>query len=101
MTLWRDWLTGEVLAGLELNERQRAAIEWIKRNGRITNREYQKVTGAADRTALRDLDTMMALGLIAKVGMTGRAAHYVLAQTRHKPAKPDIGRKRRAHVLGW
>lgn len=91
VTLWRDWLTENVLAGLELNARQRAAVEWIKRNGKITNRDYQKLADATDRTLLRDLDAMMALGLIEKVGVTGRAAHYVLAQTRHKPDKPDIG----------
>lgn len=91
VTLWRDWLTEEVLAGSALNTRQLAAVEWIKRNGRITNREYQKVTGAIDRTALRDLESMTKLGLIEKVGVTGRAAYYVLAQTGQKPDKPDIG----------
>lgn len=97
VTLWRDWLTDDVLTGLELNVRQRQAIGWIKRNGRITNREYQVATGAIDRTALRDLDAMIELGLIKKIGTTGRAAHYVLAQTRHKPDKPDIAQRQTRH----
>jgi predicted HTH transcriptional regulator len=89
VTLWRDWLTEDVLAGVELNARQRDALEWIKRNGRITNAEYRRLTGASDRSASRDLGELTAAGLLERVGMTGRAASYVIAvQTRQKPAKP-------------
>lgn len=89
VTLWRDWLTEDVLAGVELNARQRAALEWIKRNGKITNAEYRRLTGASDRSASRDLGELTAAGLLERAGMTGRAASYVIAvQTRQKPAKP-------------
>lgn len=89
VTLWRDALTEEVLAGMTLNERQRVAIETVKRNGIITNVEYRGVTGTSDRTASRDLGELTAAGLLERVGTTGRATSYVIAmQTRHKPAKP-------------
>jgi predicted HTH transcriptional regulator len=95
VTLWRDWLTEEVLAGLSLNVRQLAAIEWIKRNGKVTNAEYRRLTGASDRSASRDLSQLAASGLLERIGMTGRAASYVIAvQTRHKPAKPAIAKTR-------
>jgi len=84
LTLWRDWLTPEVLAELELSDRQVGAVLFVKREGRITNREYQELVGVGDRTALRDLGELVSEGVLMKVGTTGRATHYVLAR------KPDI-----------
>ena len=83
-TLWRDWLTPKVLAGYKLNERQMKVINYLKINKEITNREYQELTGAISQTALRDLKDMMALGLVDKVGTTGRSTRYRLRR------KPDI-----------
>lgn len=45
LTLWRDWLTDQVLAELDLNDRQRRALLYLKTNGKISNTEYQRVTG--------------------------------------------------------
>lgn len=95
VTLWRDWLTGEALSGLELNDRQRKVIESIKRNGRISNVEVQRLTGASERTALRDLDDLVATGIVKRIGSTGRGAHYVISETRHKPAKPATKERKR------
>ena len=83
ITLWRDWLTPEVLAGLNLNERHLKTLTHLKTHGRITNRECQELTGASERTALRDLGTLERLRLVRRIGMTGRNAYYVLAT---KPA---------------
>ena len=84
--LWRDWLTESVLGGLGLNERQLKATEHIKLRQQITNAEYQRITGAIDRTAARDLDELVKKGVLKKVGKTGRGAHYLLAP------KQDINR---------
>ncbi len=80
VTLWRDWLTSDVLAGLNLNDRQRKAIAHVKTTGRIGNLEYQRLTGAIKKTATRDLDDLVAQKLLAKVGTTGRGVHYVIAR---------------------
>jgi predicted HTH transcriptional regulator len=80
VTLWRDWLTTDVLLGLDLNDRQRKVIAHVKTAGRIGNREYQRLTGAIKRTATRDLDDLVARHLLTKVGATGRGVHYVLAR---------------------
>jgi len=80
VTLWRDWLTADVLARMGLNDRQRKAIAHVKTEGRIGNREYQQLTGAIKKTATRDLDNLVAQNLLTKVGTTGRGVHYVLAQ---------------------
>ena len=39
VTVWRDWLTEEVIAALGLNDRQKKAILYIKQNGSITNKQ--------------------------------------------------------------
>jgi len=68
-TLWRDWLTPEVLAGYNLNERQLKAITYLKIKGEITNSEYQELTGSQSQTALRDLRGLLSSGLVAKSGV--------------------------------
>jgi len=87
VTLWRDWLTEEVLAGYKLNDRQKQAISHVKVTGRINNAEYRNITGISARTALRELRQLTDLGIFAKVGGTGQSAHYVIAK-----AKPIIGK---------
>ena len=84
ITLWRDWLTNEVMAGFQLNDRQRLAVDFMKTRGQISNREYQELTGAISQTALRDLRDLLAIGLVEKVGTTGRSTYYRLRN------KPDI-----------
>ena len=77
-TVWRDWLTEKVLAGLKLNERQRRAIIFVKANRQITNGQYQKLTGATKKTASRDLEELQVQRVFRKIGRTGRGTHYVL-----------------------
>lgn len=83
-TLWREWLTEEIMAKIEINERQKQAIAIIKAQGRITNREYRERTGVIIRTASRDLEDLVDKGVLKKMGTTGRSTFYVLA------GKPDI-----------
>ena len=90
VTLWRDWLTAEVLAKSGLLDRQLKAVAYAKTQGRITNKAYQALAGVTDRTSLRDLDDLTAKGVLAKVGSTGRGTYYVpVRQSRQKPDKPD------------
>ncbi|RJP37128.1 MAG: DeoR family transcriptional regulator [Desulfobacteraceae bacterium] len=89
-TIWRDWLTAEVISGLDLNERQQQATTYLKVHGRITNKEYQELTGVTDRTVLREFNDLVAKGVLEKIGKTGRGTHYILKRkTRHKPDKPE------------
>ena len=84
IVLGRDWLTEKILSGLRLNERQVKAVEFLRLHQSISNRDYRQLTGANDRTALRDLAELMNKKLLVRRGSTGRAAFYVLA------GKPDI-----------
>ncbi|MCG2813000.1 MAG: DUF4062 domain-containing protein [Candidatus Aminicenantes bacterium] len=91
VTIWRDWLTDEVLAELGLSDRQMKAISYVKVNERITNKEYQKITGVTGRTVLREFKDLLNKGVFEKVGQTGRGTYYILKRiTRHKPDKRDI-----------
>jgi ATP-dependent DNA helicase RecG len=89
VTVWRDWLTDEVMKRIGLGERQIKAIMHLKVNGRITNREYRDLTETIYRTASRDLEDLVSKGVLCKIGVTGRNVHYVLSR------KQDINRTNR------
>ncbi|MGQ0532369.1 MAG: DUF4062 domain-containing protein [Caulobacteraceae bacterium] len=89
VTLWRDWITEAFLISLGLNDRQLKALQTIKATNRIDNSSYQEVTGAARRTAARDLDQMLTMGLIVREGgATGRGSYY--ARARQKPSPRPV-----------
>jgi ATP-dependent DNA helicase RecG len=90
ITLWRDWLTDEVLASLGLNDRQQRTIKHLKTKGSIGNTEYQGIFDVAKRTAHRDLSDLMNKGIIERVGITGKGTIYVLHKRGHKGAKGAI-----------
>jgi len=81
VTLWRDWLTDEVIDSLGINSRQILGLKALKVEQRITTMEYQDLVGCSRRTAARDLDELLAKGIIQRLG-AGRSAHYVLARKR-------------------
>lgn len=84
LTLWRDWLTDEVLADFDLSSRQRLALAHVKSAGFLTNLTYREIANTSERTALRELQQLTAIGLFEKIGGTGRATRYVIAK--FKPA---------------
>ena len=80
VTIWRDWLTDAVLISMGLNERQKRAVGFVRANRRITNSDFRRLTNVTIRTASRDLEDMVAKGILRRIGTTGRSAHYVLEQ---------------------
>ena len=67
---------------LDLNDRQKPAIQYLKAHARITNSEYQASTGASRATASRELEALLSKGILEKVGTTGKGTHYVRASKR-------------------
>ena len=62
-----------------LNDRQIKGLEFLKKEGRITTKEYIKVTGAIRRTAIRDLNDMVNKKILKIVGgQVGKQRYYVL-----------------------
>lgn len=78
VTLWRDWLTADVLAGMDLSDRQREALMHLKVVSAIGNSEYQSLVGVSKRTAHRDLTDLVDKGLLERLGTTGKGTGYVL-----------------------
>jgi len=77
-TLWRDWLTDQVLSGLDLNDRQTQAIVYLKSHRRISNTQYQNVMNTTRKTAARDLADLKSKGVVNQIGKRGAGVHYIL-----------------------
>lgn len=81
-TLWRDWLTDEIMAKFDLNDRLMRAVAHAKSKGRISTGEYRAMVKVSESTALRELRQLTKFGILEKVGGTGRAAHYIVAKVK-------------------
>ena len=55
VTLYKDHLSEEQLKQLGLSKRQIKAVFYVKKKGKITNKEYQELNGVSKPTASRDL----------------------------------------------
>jgi predicted HTH transcriptional regulator len=101
LTVWRDWLTDEMIESLHLNYRQRRALIHLKTARRIGNTEYQRLLGVAKRTAHRDLVELVDKGILEKVGSTGKGASYVLRKGAEKgPNGPVSSHGRKGATKG-
>ena len=78
VTFRKDIFTEEYLRKLDLNERQIKGIIYTKEKGKITNKEYQKLTGIKDRLATIELNDMVNKKALKKYGTTGRGTYYSL-----------------------
>ena len=68
---------GDLFPYLGLNQRQVKAVNFIKKNGYITNDYYIQINRISDRHARRDLSNLVELDLVTRVGK-GRSTRYVL-----------------------
>lgn len=79
-TIWRDWLTDDVLDGLGLNDRQIKAVRYVKENGEIASGKYQEMTGVEARTATRDLVDLVEKQVFTKRGEKRSAVYRLRGQ---------------------
>ena len=77
VTLYKNRTSPEFLASLSLNERQLKAIEYLKNNQNITSKIYQEEFGTSYRTAIGDLNGLLDVGIIKKIG-DNKGANYEL-----------------------
>ena len=73
----KDYFNEEYLKTLNLNYRQIKAVLHLKENRKITNSEYQLINNTSPRTATRDLETLVNIGIIKGKGQR-KAAFYEL-----------------------
>jgi predicted HTH transcriptional regulator len=62
----------------EQESRLTDAVAYVREHGFITNKLYRELTGVSDRTAHRDLETLVERGRLKAVGQRA-ARRYVLA----------------------
>jgi ATP-dependent DNA helicase RecG len=93
ISIWRDWLTDEVMTEFHLSNRQRQAVVHAKSAGRISTSEYRDIAKVSESTALRELRQLTKLGILEKVGGAGRATHYIVAKEKSviNPSNPSEG----------
>lgn len=77
ITIYRSIMTDKCLDSLGLNERQKKAIEHLRRKQKITSREYCELCSIAKDTANRDLNDLLNKEVIKKRGK-GPQTFYVL-----------------------
>ena len=73
-----DPYDAEYLKKLDLKERQINAIHVCKKNGRITNIQYQEQFSVSKKTASVELKALVEHGLLIKHGKTGKGTFYEL-----------------------
>lgn len=78
VTLFKNNLTPEQLIKLDLSERQIKAIEYVKENGKITNKEYQELFQVARNTATRDLRELVEKEVLKSSETKGAGSFYEL-----------------------
>ena len=77
VTFYKDKWNAENLKKRELNERQIKAVMYVKENGKITNKEYRKITGVSDEGARIDINALVEKEILVSKGK-GRNVHYIL-----------------------
>ena len=76
LTFRRYYIDESILE--KLNERQKKAIEYLRKNKKITNKEYRKINpDISDRTALKDLMDLTEKKVIFAEGIK-KYRHYIL-----------------------
>ncbi|SMC19020.1 two-component system, NtrC family, response regulator [Desulfacinum hydrothermale DSM 13146] len=75
----RGALLEDLLPPSAHRDRQLRALDVIRVQGFITNRDYSKLNEISERQALRELTEMLDLGVVVRVGK-GRGCRYVLPE---------------------
>jgi ATP-dependent DNA helicase RecG len=61
-----------------LNQRQIKAVQYVKENHKITNKEYQIINNISRETASRDLKILVDVEIFINSGVKGAGAVYFL-----------------------
>jgi predicted HTH transcriptional regulator len=80
VTLWRDWLTDDIMRELGITDRQKTAIRVVKDSGRVSSTDYSNLAHISRQTAFRDLNDLVCKGILEKKGVTGVGTYYTLCK---------------------
>ena len=68
----------EMKPNLQITGRQQKAVDYVKKNGSISNKIYQELTGVSRRTATNDLAELVQNLVFEKKGSSGESVKYFL-----------------------
>lgn len=70
-----------------MNERQVRMVNmlWEGFQGHLTNAKWAKITKTSSSTALRDIQELVAHGVLMQADGGGRSTHYLLADWEESP----------------
>lgn len=74
----KDVYSEEKLKKLGFNSRQIKAVQFIKKNGQISNKEYQELNDVTKKTATRDLKKLVENDILISSGVSGAGSYYTL-----------------------
>lgn len=74
----KDIYTEEYLRKIGLNERQIKAVMYVKKKGKITNKEYQEINKISKPMATIELRDLVVRNVFIKIGKTGKGTEYEL-----------------------
>ncbi len=77
ITIFSDIYNENFLSKLDLNDRQKQAIQYVKKNGFITNSIHRELFGVTHQTAIRDIDQLVNQKMLQKKGI-GRTTKYMI-----------------------
>ena len=83
----KDAFKDDYLRKLGLNERQVAAVAQVRQHGSITNADHRALVGVQRKTATRDLDGLVSLGVLERTGER-KGTRYVFRKSRGSGARP-------------
>ncbi len=72
----------ERFCNMEINERQRKVVNrlWDGFEGKLTTSKWAKICSCSQDTALRDINDLVAKGMLRNSGEGGRSANYLLEE---------------------
>lgn len=73
-------LTKDYLEALDLNERGKKVIEYLKEHKKITTKKYSEMFGVTMRMARNDLKELIEKKIVIKKGVSDKKTYYTLAE---------------------
>ena len=77
VTIFKDIYNEKYLSKLDLNDRQKEAIKYIKNKGSVTSSLYVEEFQVAKRTAIRDIEILVELNLLKKEGLSKNTQYII------------------------
>ena len=86
-------------AGVTLNDRQRAALLYLRQHGEITNKDYRGLNGVDVVKASRELQGLIEAGLANQIGLGRRTSYRLRTSTEKQPEQ--AGRNCEEQILNF